>query len=75
MNVGIIAIDDSRGIRQACLPACRQLVFRTAVVRESVTVADILHVWLDVGSHSTRGEEQAEEIRHRAMMQSLDEKQ
>jgi hypothetical protein len=51
------------------------LVFRTAVVRESVTVADILHVWLDVGSHSTRGEEQAEEIRHRAMMQSLDEKQ
>lgn len=47
------------------VPAFRESVFRAAVIREGVPVADILQVWLDVGSHPTRGAEQAEEIRNR----------
>jgi len=49
------------------VPAFRESVFRAAVVRDGVPVADILQVWLDVGSHPARGEEQAEEIRHRVL--------
>ncbi len=56
------------------VPAFRESVFRAAVVRDGVPVADILQVWLDVGSHPTRGEEQAEEIRHRVLAPIFEEK-
>lgn len=49
------------------VPTCRESVFRGAVVREGVPVADILQVFLDVGGHPARGEEQAEDIRRRAL--------
>jgi len=49
------------------VPAFRESIFRAAVVRDGVPVADVLQVWLDVGSHPARGEEQAEEIRHRVL--------
>jgi hypothetical protein len=49
------------------VPAFRESVFRAAVVCDGVPIADILQVWLDVGSHPARGEEQAEEIRHRVL--------
>ena len=56
------------------IPAFRESVFRAAVVRNSVPVADILQVWLDVSSHPARGEAQAEEIRHRALAPIFEEK-
>jgi hypothetical protein len=56
------------------VPASRESVFRAAVVREGVPVADILQVWLDVGSHPARGEEQADEIRYRALAPIFEEK-
>jgi hypothetical protein len=56
------------------VPAFRESVFRAAVVRDGVPVADILQVWLDVGSHPARGEEQAEEIRHRVLAPIFGEK-
>jgi Restriction endonuclease len=56
------------------IPAFRQSVFRAAVVRDGVPVADILQVWLDVSSHPTRGEAQAEEIRHRVLAPIFEEK-
>jgi hypothetical protein len=49
------------------VPTCRESVFRGAVVRGGVPVADILQVFLDVGAHPARGEEQAEDIRRRAL--------
>jgi hypothetical protein len=49
-------------------------VFRASVVRDGVPVADILQVWLDVGAHPARGEEQAEEIRHRVLAPIFEEK-
>jgi hypothetical protein len=55
------------------VPAFRESIFRAAVVRDGVPVADILQVWLDVGSHPVRGEEQAEEIRHRVLAPILGE--
>ena len=33
------------------VPAFRESIFRAAVVRDGVPIADILQVWLDVGSH------------------------
>jgi hypothetical protein len=51
-------------IRQA--PA-RNSVFRGAVEKNGVRVCDILQVWLDVPSHPTRGEEQAEYIREHVL--------
>ncbi|MHB2006952.1 MAG: hypothetical protein ACYCOX_02770 [Acidobacteriaceae bacterium] len=47
------------------VPTFRESVFRAAVLRADVPVADILQVWLDVSSHPARGEAQAEEIRRR----------
>jgi hypothetical protein len=56
------------------VPAFRESVFRASVVRDGVPVADILQVWLDVGAHPARGEEQAEEIRHRVLAPIFAEK-
>ena len=56
------------------IPAFRESVFRAAVVRDGVPVADILQVWLDVSSHPARGEAQAEEIRHRVLAPIFKEK-
>jgi len=56
------------------IPAFRESVFRAAVVRDGVPVADILQVWLDVSSHPARGEAQAEDIRHRALAPIFEEK-
>jgi hypothetical protein len=56
------------------IPAFRESVFRAAVVRNGVPVADILQVWLDVSSHPARGEAQAEEIRHRVLAPIFKEK-
>ena len=56
------------------VPAFRESVFRAAVVRDGAPVADILQVWLDVGSHPARGQEQAEEIRHRVLAPIVEER-
>ena len=56
------------------IPAFRESVFRAAVVRNGVPVADILQVWLDVSSHPARGEAQADEIRHRVLAPIFEEK-
>ena len=56
------------------IPAFRESVFRAAVVRHGVPVADILQVWLDVSSHPARGEAQAEEILHRVLAPIFEEK-
>ena len=56
------------------IPAFRESVFRAAVVRDGVPVADVLQVWLDVSSHPARGEAQAEEIRHRVLAPIFEEK-
>jgi hypothetical protein len=49
------------------VPTARESVFRAAVLRDGVPVADILQVWLDVAAHPARGAAQAKEIRHRAL--------
>jgi hypothetical protein len=51
-------------VRQA--PAL-QSVFRGAVLNGDVRVSDVLQVWLDVSSHPSRGQEQAELIRRRVL--------
>jgi hypothetical protein len=51
-------------VRQA--PAV-QSVFRGAVLSGDVLVSDVLQVWLDVSSHPSRGQEQAELIRRRVL--------
>jgi len=56
------------------IPAFRESVFRAAVVRDGVPVADIVQVWLDVSSHPARGAAQADEIRHRILAPIFDEK-
>jgi hypothetical protein len=56
------------------IPAFRESVFRAAVARDGVPVADILQVWLDVSSHPARGDAQAEEIRHRVLAPIFEEK-
>jgi hypothetical protein len=56
------------------VPAFRESVFRAAVVRDGAPVADILQVWLDVGSHPARGKEQAEEIHHRVLAPIIEER-
>ena len=58
----------------ARVPISRESVFRGAVVREGVPVADILQVWLDISSHPSRGKAQAEEIRRRALAPIFEEK-
>jgi hypothetical protein len=54
------------------IPASRESVFRGAVKREGVPVADIVQVWLDVSSHPARGAAQAEEIRRRVFAPFLE---
>ncbi len=56
------------------VPAFRESIFRAAVVRDGVSVADILQVWLDVGSHPARGEAQSDEIRRRVLAPIFEEK-
>lgn len=51
-------------LRQA--PA-RQSVFRAAVKVDGKLVSDVLQVWLDVSANPSRGEEQAELIRHKVL--------
>jgi hypothetical protein len=54
------------------VPPFKESIFRGMVGREGVPVADILQVWLDVGSHPSRGAAQAELIRHRALFHILE---
>lgn len=56
------------------VPIFRESVFRGAVEHEGVPVADILQVWLDVGSHPARGAAQAEQIRRRVLAPILEER-
>jgi hypothetical protein len=51
-------------VREAPFP---QSVFRGAVSAGGMQVCDILQVWLDVAAHPTRGEEQADQIRHKVL--------
>lgn len=51
-------------IRQA--PAV-QSVFRGAILHGDVRVSDVLQIWLDVSSHPSRGQEQAELVRRRIL--------
>jgi len=49
------------------IPASVESVFRAAVMRDGVPVADILQVWLDVSAHPSRGRAQADEIARRVL--------
>lgn len=49
------------------IPANSEAVFRAAVMRDRVPVSDILQVWLDVSTHPSRGQAQADEIRKRIL--------
>ena len=55
------------------VPLAPQAVFRAAVWRHGLPVADILQVWLDVGNHPARGQAQAAEIEHRLLAPLLAE--
>ena len=56
-------------VRQA--PAV-QSVFRGVVRPNDIPVSDVLQVWLDVSSHPSRGQEQADLIRKRVLARVLD---
>jgi hypothetical protein len=56
------------------VPAAHESVFRAAVLRDGVPVADILQVWLDLSTHPARGAAQAQEIRRRALAAIFKEK-
>jgi hypothetical protein len=56
-------------VRQA--PAV-QSVFRGVVQAGDVSVSDVLQVWLDVSSHPSRGQEQAELIRRRVLAKVIE---
>jgi hypothetical protein len=56
------------------VPAVRESVFRGAVQREGVPIADIVQVWLDVSSHPTRGLAQADEIRRHVLAPIFEKK-
>lgn len=49
------------------IPEYDECVFRGAVVRDGLPVADILQVWLDVSNFPARGKAQADEIRRRIL--------
>jgi hypothetical protein len=49
-----------------------QSVFRGIVRPEGMAACDVLQVWLDVGSHPSRGREQADLIRKRVLQRVLD---
>jgi len=58
---------DHRADAYVRVPACAEAVFRAAVIRDGLPVADILQVWLDVSRHPARGQEQADQIRRRVL--------
>ena len=45
------------------VPESPEAVFRAAVERDGVPVADVLQIWLDVSAHPSRGKPQADVIR------------
>jgi hypothetical protein len=49
------------------IPTNAESVFRPAVFRDGVPIADVLQVWLDVSAHPSRGRAQANEIAHRVL--------
>jgi len=49
------------------IPANREAIFRAAVLCDGIPVSDVLQVWLDVSTHTSRGEKQANEIQRRAL--------
>ena len=51
------------------VPAFRESVFRAAVTREGVLVADIIQVWLDISSPPGRDQKLADQIRQSALAQ------
>jgi len=57
-------------IRQA--PAA-QSVFRGVVRPEGLAACDVLQVWIDVASHTSRGREQADAIRRHALRRVIEE--
>ncbi len=58
-------------IRQARAP---QAVFRGVVHPAGVSVCDVLQVWVDVASQPSRGREQADLIRKRALQRVIEER-
>ena len=53
------------------LPLAPQSVFRGAILRDGVLVADVIQVWLDVADHPSRGHEQALQIKRRVFQPLL----
>jgi hypothetical protein len=49
------------------IPDNTEALFRAAVIRDGVPVSDILQVWLDVSTHTSRGQAQADQIRRRVL--------
>jgi len=58
-------------LRQAPAP---QSIFRGLVRPDAIASCDILQVWLDVASHPSRGREQADLIRRRALSKVIERK-
>jgi hypothetical protein len=56
------------------IPENAEAIFRAAVERHGVPVADILQVWLDVSHHPARGKDQAKIIAQKALSRLLDGK-
>lgn len=48
-------------LRQAAAP---QSMLRGAVQRDGLMATDVLQIWLDVSAHPSRGQEQADHLRH-----------
>ena len=48
-------------------PAFRESTFRGAVCRDGIWATDVIQTWLDTVHHPSRGEEQADFIRRRAL--------
>ncbi len=46
------------------IPDNSEAVFRAAVHRDGLAIADVLQIWLDVSNHPSRGKEQADHISH-----------
>lgn len=55
-------------------PSACQSVFRGMVTVDELNVSDILQIWLDVSSHPSRGQEQADLIRNRILASIIDGK-
>jgi hypothetical protein len=71
-----LSMEDARHQADAFvrIPENAEAIFRAAVERHGVPVADILQVWLDVAHHPARGKDQAKIIAQKALSQLLDEK-